>query len=83
MSGQNLSPQDPAELLYICDRLKKMGYAESKHIRIYGEEIEVVSNPFPDGDGIAVRGISKRETRVKVVKLPLPVWQAAKGKSVA
>lgn len=83
MASQELSRQDPAELLYICDRLKKMGYAESKHIRIYGEEIEMVSNPFPDGDGISVRAISRRETRVKVVKLPLPVWQAAKGKSVA
>lgn len=83
MASQELSRQDPAELLYICDRLKKMGYAESKHIRIYGEEIEVVSNPFPDGNGISVRGISGRGKQVKVVKLPLPVWQAAKGKSVA
>jgi len=83
MSSQNLSPQDSAELLYICDRLKKMGYAESKRIRIYGEEIEVVSNPFPDGDGIAVRGISTREARVKIVKLPLSVWQAAKGSKAA
>jgi hypothetical protein len=52
-----------------------MGYAQSKRIRIYGEEFEVISNPFPHGDGIAVRAFSKRETEARTLPLPLPVVQ--------
>ena len=84
MTSEKLAPsQDAAELLHICDRLRAMGYAESRRIRIYGEEFEVVSNPFPEGNGIAVRGISRRETEVRIVKLPLPVLQAVGKRKAA
>ena len=68
------SPQ-ATELHDICARLERMGYAQSKRIRIYGEEFEVISNPFPHGDGIAVRAFSKRETEARTLQLPLPVVQ--------
>jgi hypothetical protein len=29
--------------------LKHLGYAISRRIRLYGEEFEVVSDPFPEG----------------------------------
>jgi hypothetical protein len=67
--------QNSMELHEVCDRLQKMGYAEFKRIRIYGQEFEVVSNPFPQGDGIAVRAFSKRETQTRTLCLPLPVVQ--------
>ena len=83
MSESLPASQDSAELHRICDRLKAMGYAESRRIRIYGEEFEVVSNPFPEGNGIAVRGISRREATVRIVRLPLPVVQAVTRKQAA
>jgi hypothetical protein len=67
--------QQSSELCEVCDQLQKMGYAQSKRIRIYGQEFEAVSNPFPNGDGIAIRAFSKRETRERVLQLPLPVVQ--------
>jgi hypothetical protein len=67
----------------ICDKLKAMGYAESRRIRIYGEEFEVVSNPFPDGNGIAVRAIAKREHLERTVRLPLPVVQTVTRRKAA
>jgi hypothetical protein len=63
-----------------------MGYAESKRIRIYGQEFEVVSNPFPHGDGIAIRAFSRRETQARTLCLPLPVVQMVtrqKSKKIA
>jgi hypothetical protein len=63
------------ELHEVCDQLQRMGYAQSKRIRIYGQEFEVVSNPFPQGNGIAVRAFSLRETRARTLQLPLPVVQ--------
>ena len=52
-----------------------MGYAQSKRIRIYGQEFEAMSNPFPNADGIAIRAFSKRETAERTLQLPLPVVQ--------
>ena len=34
-----------------CVRVKNLGYSSSHHIRIYGERFEIVSDPFPAGDG--------------------------------
>jgi hypothetical protein len=73
----NTSPpgQPSNELREVCDRLRRMGYAQSKRIRIYGQEFEAMSNPFPNADGIAIRAFSKRETAERVLQLPLPVVQ--------
>ena len=71
------------ELCEICDRLKNMGYAQSKRIRIYGQEFEVVSNPFPQGDGIAIQAVSKKEMHARILQLPLPVLQMVTRKKPA
>jgi len=67
--------QQSIEVNEVCAQLQKMGYAQSKRIRIYGQEFEVVSNPFPQGDGIAIRAFSKLETQARTLRLPLPVVQ--------
>jgi len=71
----NSPSQNEGQLHELCNRLKELGYAQSKHIRIYGQEFEVISNPFPQGKGIAVEAISKRERQARVLRLPLPVLQ--------
>ena len=78
-----MASQDPAELHEICDRLKNLGYAQSKHIRIYGQEFTVISNPFPEGNGIAVRAVSRRETLERIVKIPLPILQTLNKRKAA
>jgi len=35
----------------ICAHVKRLGYETSKRIRLYGEEFEVVSDPFPAANG--------------------------------
>jgi hypothetical protein len=67
--------QEARQLNELCDRLKDMGYAQSKRIRIYGEDFEVISNPFPQGKGIAVQAQSKGEKQSRVLQLPLPILQ--------
>jgi len=74
---------DNGNLHEVCDRLKKMGYEESRRIRIYGEEFELKSNPFPQGSGIAIHAVARRETRTRVVQLPLPVLQMVRQKKAA
>jgi hypothetical protein len=76
MSGQN-----SIEIHEVCARLQKMGYARSKHIRMYGQEFEVVSDPFPQGDGIAIQAFSKRDTRARILRLPLSILQVVTRKA--
>ena len=54
----------------VCARIKKMGYARSKRVRMYGQEFQVVSDPFADGGGFAVEVISLSDTRVRTLRLP-------------
>lgn len=63
----------------ICDRVKRLGYGASQRVRLYGEEFEVVSDPFPDAGGIAVHVKAKTETGTRVVQLPATVLQSVKG----
>lgn len=67
--------QQSIDVNEVCIQLQKMGYAQSKRIRIYGQEFEVVSNPFPQGDGIAVQAFSQGERQTRTLRLPLPVVQ--------
>jgi hypothetical protein len=76
--------QYSTELRDVCARLQKMGYAESKRVRIYGQDFEIISNPFPQGNGIAVRAYSKRDLQARTLQIPLPVLQMlGKSKKIA
>jgi hypothetical protein len=46
--------------LWVCERLKKMGYAKAKHIRLYGENWRLISNPRLDEQGFVI-GASSSE----------------------
>jgi hypothetical protein len=59
-----------AEIL-ICERLKKFGYSEEREIRLYGQEIRLTSNPFPEGNGFAVEGIEYTSGRPRTMRIPL------------
>ena len=60
-----------AERQAICERLQELGFAREKHIKLYGEELHLISNPVPDGDGFAVEGITRRSGNVKRLRIPL------------
>jgi hypothetical protein len=57
----------------VCAQIKKFGYEVSQKIRIYGEEFEVLSDPFPSSGGIAIHVRSQRTELVRVLQLPATV----------
>jgi hypothetical protein len=67
----------------ICTHVKHLGYAFSKVVRLYGEEYEVVSDPFADAEGIAVHVITKEDPRIRILRIPETVLQSVKGRSFA
>ena len=45
----------------------------------YGEEFEVISDPFPEAGGIAVSVKTKKGDGVRVIQLPATVLQSVEG----
>lgn len=76
MSGR---PEQSSSVAEICESVKRLGYAASQNIRLYGEEFEVISDPFPESGGIAVRVRTKRNEEIRLVQLPATVLQSVKG----
>ena len=63
----NLSPAE------VCERIKKLGYSVGRHIRLYGERMEIVSDPFLQHGLIAVKVRGKRDARERVIYLPTKI----------
>ena len=56
-----------------CRKLISLGYARSNRVRLYGQEVELVSDPFlHDEGGIAVEVVGKTGSASRTMKLPLP-----------
>jgi|GEM_PF-1747239 hypothetical protein len=53
-----------------CVRIKDLGYSSSHHIRMYGQRFDIVSDPFPDGNGIAVQVTTAKEPKKRALRLP-------------
>jgi hypothetical protein len=62
----------------ICAQVKQFGYAASQKIRIYGEEFEALSDPFPSADGIAMHVRSTRTSIIRVLHLPATITHRAR-----
>jgi hypothetical protein len=67
----------------ICEGVRRLGYGSSQNIRLYGEEFEVISDPFPEAGGIAVNVRTKKNDAIRVIQLPATVLQSVKGRTTA
>ncbi|HUA15787.1 MAG TPA: hypothetical protein VMG31_10830 [Verrucomicrobiae bacterium] len=67
----------------MCTSVKRLGFAARQSIRLYGEEFELLSDPFPEAGGIAVQVKAKRTADVRVLQLPATVVQAVRGSRTA
>jgi len=56
-----------------CLRIKDLGYGSSNHIRLYGQQFEIVSDPIPDGDGVSVQVTSAAEPAKRTLRLPTSI----------
>jgi hypothetical protein len=56
-----------------CVKLKDLGFTASTHIKMYGEIFEIVSEPFDEGDCIAVRATSGSDPEIRTLRLPVAI----------
>ena len=80
VENMSMTSGDFRSVSEICAHVKHLGYAMSRHIRLYGEEFEVVSDPFPEAGGIAVNVTTKKDSSIRVLRIPTTVFQSAKGR---
>jgi hypothetical protein len=78
MTSHNLEPPSLSE---VCARVRHLGYAVSGRVRLYGEDFEVVSDPFPEEDGIAVHVTTKKNSTIRVLRIPATVLQSIRGRT--
>lgn len=72
---------ESSSVLEICANVKRMGYAASSRVRLYGEDFEVLSDPFSEAGCVAVHVKSEKDSRIRVLRLPATVLQSVKGKA--
>lgn len=75
-SHTDKSPSFNAE---VCAGVKRLGYGAKQTVRLYGEEFEVISDPFPESGGIAVTVRMKKSNNIRTVQLPATLLQSVKG----
>jgi hypothetical protein len=56
-----------------CAKIKKLGYIAGKHVNFYGEHFEIVSDPFIEGECIAVRAFSGNDPTIRTLELPVSI----------
>jgi len=56
-----------------CARIKGLGFTTSKHIKMYGERFEIVSDPFSEGNCIAVHAITGNDPKIRTLRLPIAI----------
>jgi hypothetical protein len=54
-------------------KIKDLGFAASKHIKMYGERFEIVSDPFDEGGCIAVHATSGGNPEIRILRLPIAI----------
>ena len=53
-----------------CVRIKDLGYSSSHHMRMYGQKLDIVSDPVTDGNGVSVQVTSEAEPTKRTMRLP-------------
>jgi len=56
-----------------CAKIKDLGYTAPRHIRMYGERFEIVSDPFDEGDCVAVNATSGNDPEIRTLRLPIAI----------
>lgn len=56
-----------------CAKIRDLGFTASTHIKLYGERFEIVSDPFDEGDGVAVHATSGNDPEIRTLQLPIAI----------
>lgn len=66
-------PTDSERRSTTRQRIMNLGYVAGKHVNLYGEHFEILSDPFVDGTWVAVRVISENDPTIQTIRLPVSI----------
>lgn len=68
----------------LCARLRQLGYAQDRQVRLYGEIFELVSDPMIVGDNLVFVDARERKSgQRRRVRIPLTIVHMARAQSRA
>jgi hypothetical protein len=63
----------------ICERIRQLGFAQHREVKLYGEIFELTADPVPDeNDYIFVNARERRSGRTRRLPIPLNIVEMAK-----
>jgi hypothetical protein len=66
------------EQMALCDRIRRLGYAQNCQVRLYGEVFDLTSDPVSGGgDLIFVDALERRSGRMRRLRIPLNIVRMA------
>jgi len=68
----------------ICERIRQLGFARYKEVKLYGEVFELTADPVADeNDSIFVAVRERRSGRTRRLPIPINIVEMAKQKARA
>jgi len=68
----------------LCERLKRLGFAQENRMKLYGQEFDLISDPFVvENDVVFVDAIERKSQLQRRVRIPLPIVHMANSERTA
>jgi hypothetical protein len=68
----------------LCERLKKLGFAQQSNVKLYGEEFVLLSDPIiTTEDLVFIEVIEKKSRQQRRVRIPLSIVNMANSQRAA
>jgi len=72
-----------SQIKHICERLKRLGFAQENSVRLYGEEFQLMSDPIiVEHEVIFVDAIERKTQQQRRVRIPLSIVKIASEERV-
>ena len=62
-----------------CARIRDMGFATSRHVKMYGQRLELTSDPFDEDGYTAVHALSGNDPTERTIRLPVGILTGLTG----
>jgi len=67
----------------LCEKIKRLGYAQNNQVRLYGEVFDLVSDPVSVGENfVFVDGLERKSGHLRRVRIPSTIVEMARKKIV-
>jgi hypothetical protein len=68
----------------LCERLKRLGFAQQKRMKLYGEEYQLLSDPIISSEDLVfIEVMEQKSHQQKRLRIPLPILNMANQRTAA